>query len=96
MSSLYCGYAGVRRNGLFASALAKLSFESLDFQVYSITVPEVLGGTGRGIYAWDMIAEVYVNCPQHFLNFLPLPHGHFSLRPTFRPWTRFCFGTALA
>src|SRR3954468_20765049 len=29
----------------------------------------------------------YVSCPWHFLYFLPLPHGHGSLRPTFG-WSR--------
>jgi len=29
------------------------------------------------------ISTLYTPRPQHFLNFLPLPHGHGSFRPTF-------------
>src|SRR3972149_85339 len=32
--------------------------------------------------AFSLTRTVYVFVPQHFLYFLPLPHGHGSLRPT--------------
>src|SRR5438477_7319074 len=30
-----------------------------------------------------LLFPIVAHGPQHFLNFLPLPHGHGSLRPTF-------------
>ena len=42
---------------------------------------EVLAGTGLGV-----LGVLFIQCstaPQHFLYFLPLPHGQDSLRPIF-------------
>ena len=36
-------------------------------------------GEARGARGWTY-------APWHFLNFLPLPHGHGSLRPTLASW----------
>src|ERR1700681_3317785 len=36
------------------------------------------------------VASPYQAAPQHFLDFLPLPHGHGSLRPTFSPERTTC------
>ena len=38
-------------------------------------------GEGRG--GEDLTAVTDTQCKQHFLNFLPLPHGQGSFRPTF-------------
>jgi len=70
----------IRRVHAIIPAFFEFSKQPLMLSVF--TIPGVRKGTAHP-RATVPLTFLYAFAPQHFLNFLPLPHGHGSLRPTF-------------